>query len=336
MKNLFAIYHDFMCTGDLNSFVTEIRDAGYNKDIEHINEYVHEYSDDMLMSARLLCSYFERYGFDYEIKDFSGKKRQVYDILRSNKSLDRFQLNCDTIATIAKNLCGDHELPQMHFNSDRIAFDGVLHFTVDNVDNTKEELIFLGLSMYVYGVVIPGDFVMQNILYRYIHSNLTMQATLYQGIGTYDDIEDNWLLRILLCLHNIGKSAAEWCEEFDGVWNEVTHQIPDGFVSIVRPTDKSIVTCVSVLYPGEHFNIGIDVFTKLYNEKYLQTIRFVERSVKVKDSSGNVANRVVNVPVFFGKTDDDSMFGNDDETEHLVSDYIHDFVYNERAIYNIY
>ena len=313
MKNILNIYNDFYRSGNLEELIKSLDKIGQDtsrfKGVKMMPKKV-------ISAVNCIVAYLENFGLDLKVNN----GQYLTDLISKEKSEMRFIVTEQIYNTIVNTIL-DGNFPEVKFGQHMTQFNEVFMLEINENDISFEELVRKSVMVYLIGLPMSSFDTYEKLKRAYFDVNGVMQA-----IG-YVAIKEEWFNNMLLDLASFGLSLSRWCVWFDGSWIDVSNQFNSGFITIPKIEDGKLmfVVCTSTLYIGEYFLTSYRIFNILYNNRFLETIRFVDKEVSVADDNGRVSNKIVSIPVYTENSD-----------EHFVSEIAgSDFVYFEQALRDV-
>lgn len=314
MNNIIEIYNDFYMSGDVEKFNDSLKEIGVDSplgtDFKKLEEKV-------IRAINCIVTYLDNYGLDIELANGG----YLTDMISKERSELRFAIDDNMVDMMLDMMLSKDSFPNIKFGCSVTQFNEEFMFEVTEQDISKKDLMFKALMTFIIGFPIESVEDLTLLRNAYIGTNGLVQA-----IG-FISLRQDWFNRLLRCMASYGMSFMNWCIWFDGSWFDIRNQISSGFVTLPKDIggNVSFVVCVSTLYLGEYFICSYRMFTVMYNNNLLGTIRFVDKEVPVENEDGSVINKVVLVPVYYKDTE-----------EHLVSEIADKhYVYSYNALRDV-
>jgi len=320
MKSVFEVYHAFFLDGDKDKLMQNLTECG--SDVTGLVG-VYKWTPSEASAIRVIAAYINTYGYEC-VGSNPYVKGDMYTALRTAPPFLRLTLGKTTVEEIKNALISGDNFNNIKYVTGESCsyFDG--EFVLSDVQESKfDEYLTAAIQTYLYGMPISDYSIITDIKNKYITSGNMMEAVMYLIIGT------ELCNKICNDASDFNMTIEDWCVCFDNTWFDVSHQISDGFITMYNPIKPGKVTCVSTLYQGKYFTTVMNVFQFLYENDFLGTVRFVNKSVPVMSmvngKPGDVTNRVVEVPVYY-----------EEDEENLVSDiFDENYIYNELFICDV-
>lgn len=314
MNNIVQIYNDFYMKGDIESFINSLDAISVDTSVFKNRQSI---TEKQLNAINCIVSYLEIYGLDIQTSD----GRYLTDLVSNERSELRFVITQDLIDVMLSEMSDSKSFPAMKFGCNTTQFNERFMFEIYEEEFKSENIMYKSLMTYIIG--FPADS-MESI--AKLKSEFVSLDGMTEAVG-FVNIGEDWFNNILIQMYNFGVSFMDWCTWFDGMWFDISNQLSSGFVTLPRESSSGVdfVVCISTLYIGEYFICSYRMFTVLYNNDFLSTIRFADKEVCVEHEDGSVTSKVVLVPIYF-----------DGNEEHLVSEIVDkNFVYAHNALRDV-